>query len=130
MFGRHVVGYPGAMTTLVRVARRSTAGERDRSAPGDRDLLAAGDRDRLRGDRDQMPARRLAVATVAGGVALDAARRTAALVMVAAVLIGAGGVAMAAATVLAGTWALGPVLTATVFAGVLLARTAWRYRIS
>jgi hypothetical protein len=101
------------MTGLVRVAARSTAGDRDR--------LAADDRDRL-------PARWLAVAPGSGGAAVDLARRTAALVMVAAVLIGTGGVAMAAATFLTGA-AVGPVLTATAFVGVLLARNAWRYRI-
>ena len=67
----------------------------------------------------------LAVAS-GGGDAIGSARRTAALGLLAAVLVGAGGVALAATAVVTNAWAVGLVLVSSVLAGVLLAATAWR----
>ncbi|HEX4721616.1 MAG TPA: hypothetical protein VH333_03820 [Pseudonocardiaceae bacterium] len=68
----------------------------------------------------------LAVASGRGGDVVGSARRTAALGLFAAVVLGAGGVALATTAVVTDVWAVGVVLVSAVFAGVLLAATAWR----
>ena len=74
---------------------------------------------------------RLALATASGPDKIGVGRRGAALALVAAVLAGSAGVAMAVTAVLASTWMFGTVLTASLLACVLLATTAWRsgYRV-
>jgi hypothetical protein len=72
------------------------------------------------------PHRPLVVATPSGGDALGGARRGAAFILIAAVLVGSLGVALAATAVLADAWAIGLVVGSVVFAGALLAGTAWR----
>jgi hypothetical protein len=68
----------------------------------------------------------LAVAVGRGGDAVGSARRVAAFGLFAAVLVGAGGVALAATALVTDAWAVGLVLVSAVLAGVLLAGTAWR----
>jgi hypothetical protein len=71
------------------------------------------------------PPRPLVLATASDGD-VGSARRGAALALVAAVLVGSCGVALAATAVLSDTWAIGAVFVPAVLAGVLLAATAWR----
>ena len=72
-----------------------------------------------------LPHRSLVVATASDGD-VGGARRGAALALVAAVLVGACGVALAVTAVLSDAWAVGAVFVPAVLAGVLLAATAWR----
>jgi hypothetical protein len=130
------------MTTFVRAMTPAPAGNRDRlpnetdRSPGDRARL---DRDRLldrldpdrpdldRLDRDQSPGRGLVMTPTSGRDAIAATRRSAALAMIAAVVLGSCGAAMAASTILTGGLALGLVLGMTMLVGVLIAGTAWRH---
>jgi protein-S-isoprenylcysteine O-methyltransferase Ste14 len=71
------------------------------------------------------PDRPLAVAAMSEGD-IGSARRGAALALVAAVLVGSCGVALAATAVFSDAWAIGSVVVSAALAGVLLAATAWR----
>ena len=74
----------------------------------------------------RMPAPHLAVVVTGGADVVGSARRTAALGLLAAVVLGASGVALAASAVVTSAWAVGLVLVSVALAGVLLAATAWR----
>ncbi|HEY0805268.1 MAG TPA: hypothetical protein VGD84_09395, partial [Pseudonocardiaceae bacterium] len=69
--------------------------------------------------------RPLAVATASDGD-IGSARRGAALALVAAVLVGSCGVALAVTAMLSDAWAIGSVVVSAVLAGLLPAATAWR----
>lgn len=54
------------------------------------------------------------------------ARRGAAAVLVVAVLLGSGGIGLAASTLAADAWTVGLVVLTALLAGALLAANAWR----
>jgi hypothetical protein len=72
------------------------------------------------------PVRTLAIAAAPGGDAIGSARRGATFALVAAVLTGSAGIALAAAALAANAWAVWLVVAATVLGGAVLAATAWR----
>ena len=61
-----------------------------------------------------------------GADRFGAARRGAAVALVTAVLLGAGGLALAASTLAADAWTVGLVVLMALLAGALLAANAWR----